>query len=60
MSEAAALPVERIARAIVVIRGQKVLLDEDLAALFMASRRAGSTSRCGATRIASRQISCSR
>ncbi len=39
MSETAALPVDRIAQAIVVIRGQKVLLDENLAALYGVETR---------------------
>lgn len=39
MSEAATLPVARIAQAIVVVRGQKVLLDEDLAALYGVETR---------------------
>jgi len=39
MNETAALPVERIAQAIVVVRGQKVLLDEDLAALYGVETR---------------------
>jgi hypothetical protein len=39
MSEAAALPVERIAQAIVLVRGQKVLLDEDLATLYGVETR---------------------
>ena len=39
MSETSALPVDRIAQAIVVIRGQKVLLDENLAALYGVETR---------------------
>ncbi|MBI3149634.1 MAG: ORF6N domain-containing protein [Betaproteobacteria bacterium] len=39
MSEAAALPVACIAQAIVVVRGQKVLLDSDLAALYGVQTR---------------------
>ncbi|MDR1996521.1 ORF6N domain-containing protein [Azonexus sp.] len=39
MNETATLPIERIAQAIVVIRGQKVLLDEDLAALYGVETR---------------------
>jgi hypothetical protein len=39
MSEATSLPVERIAQAIVVVRGQKVLLDEDLATLYGVETR---------------------
>lgn len=39
MNETAALPVERIARSIVVVRGQKVLLDADLAALYGVETR---------------------
>lgn len=39
MSETPALPVDRIAQAIVVVRGQKVLLDENLAALYGVETR---------------------
>lgn len=39
MSETTALPVDRIAQAIVVIRGQKVLLDENLAARYGVETR---------------------
>ena len=39
MSETTALPVDRIAQAIVVIRGQKVLLDENLAAFYGVETR---------------------
>lgn len=39
MSEAAALPVARIAQAIVLVRGQKVLLDEHLATLYGVETR---------------------
>lgn len=39
MSEATSLPIERIAQAIVVMRGQKVLLDEDLAVLYGVETR---------------------
>ncbi len=33
------VPVERIAQAILVIRGQKVMLDSDLAALYGVTTR---------------------
>lgn len=39
MLETSALPVERIAQAIVIVRGQKVLLDENLAALYGVETR---------------------
>ncbi|MBA3902549.1 MAG: hypothetical protein C0522_02570 [Rhodocyclaceae bacterium] len=39
MNTKTSLPVERIAQAIVVIRNQKVLLDEDLAALYGVETR---------------------
>jgi len=45
---------EDITRAILVLRGQKVLLDAHLAALSTASRQHASTSKCGATASASR------
>jgi len=34
------IPIERIARAIYILRGQKVLLDSDLAALYGVSTKA--------------------
>ena len=39
IAKTSALPVEGIARAIIVVRGQKVLLDEDLAVLYGVETR---------------------
>ncbi len=49
----ALVPAERIERAILLIRGQKVMLDGDLAQLY-----GGSTSRSSATETVSPRISC--
>jgi ORF6N domain len=49
MAKADLIPVERIEKAILLIRGQKVLLDHDLARLYeVPTKRLRSGGTCGA------------
>ncbi|MFA6311630.1 MAG: ORF6N domain-containing protein [Sterolibacterium sp.] len=52
MSETTDLPVDRIAQAIVIVRGQKVLLDENIAAFYgVETRRLNEQVRRNAERL---------
>jgi hypothetical protein len=50
--------VEQIEQAILLLRGQKVMLDRDLAALYGVETKV-STERCGAILTVFQRISCS-
>ena len=52
------LPIEHIPRSILILRGQRVLLDRDLAALYGVETRC-STSRCAGVEVVFPQISSS-
>ena len=58
MTKTGLMPVERIAEAIIVLRGQKVILDKVLAALYEVPPK-HSTRLCGETLTDFRAISCS-
>ena len=54
---AIAVPFDQISRSIVIIRGQRVLLDAELAALYGVTQN-GSMNRSSGTSGGSRTISC--
>ena len=53
------VPAERIERSILLIRGEKVMLDADLAELYGVTTKRFNTSRSGATWAVSPATSCS-
>jgi hypothetical protein len=60
LSNKSLIPSERIEKAIYLIRGEKVMLDRDLAKLYDVTTAAllHSIRQCGAIAIASRRTSC--